>query len=160
MLLDRIISWVFPSLTLQGTPWYALWQSKERRDFLLLARILFIVVAAAYVAHYLFFDRVMKLEPLEFWFRFRMTMTAAALLTAAYYFVPALYEVRYYKIPAMIAGAIFCYYQARVLVWYEGGLYFYAFAFVIVATVVSEAEHCPKPRVRRGTHRLSMAFLP
>ena len=36
----------------------------------------------------------------------------------------------------MLAGVIFCYYQARVLVSYEGGLYFYAFAFVIVATVV------------------------
>ena len=57
-----------------GAPSYALWESKERSDFLLLARILFIAVAAAYVAHYLFFDRVMKLEPLEFWFRFRMTI--------------------------------------------------------------------------------------
>ena len=135
-MLDRIISWVSPSLTLQGTPWFALWQSRERKDFLILARILFLVVAAAYVAHYLFFDPVMKLEPLEFWFQFRMSMTAAALLTALYYFIPALYEVKYYKIPAMIAGALFCYYQARVLIWYEGGLYFYAFAFVIVATVV------------------------
>jgi class 3 adenylate cyclase len=136
MLFDRIISWVFPSLLLQGTPWFAQWESKERKDFLILARILFIAVAAAYVAHYLFFDRVMKLEPLEFWFEFRMSMTAVALLTAAFYFLPALYEVKYYKIPAMLAGALFCYFQARVLVWYEGGLYFYAFAFVIVATVV------------------------
>jgi class 3 adenylate cyclase len=143
MLLDRIISWIFPSLAIQGTSSYALWESKERRDFLLLARILFLVVAAAYIAHYMFFDRVMKLEPIEFWFRFRMMMTGAALTTAAYYFIPALYELKYYKIPAMIAGAIFCYYQARVLVWYEGGLYFYAFAFVIVATVVLRLSIAP-----------------
>jgi class 3 adenylate cyclase len=135
-MFDRIISWVFPSLTLQGTPWYPLWEMKERRDFLILARILFLFVAAAYVAHYFFFDRVMKLEPLEFWFQFRMSMTVVALLTAVFYFTPALYDVKYYKMPAMIAGALFCYFQARVLVWYEGGLYFYAFAFVIVATVV------------------------
>ena len=70
MLLDRIISWVFPSLTLQGTPWYALWESKERRISYSWREYSFIVVAAAYIAHYLFFDRVMKLEPLEFWFNF------------------------------------------------------------------------------------------
>jgi class 3 adenylate cyclase len=35
----------------------------------------------------------------------------------------------------MIAGLAFCYFQARVLVWYEGSLYFYAFGFVIVSTI-------------------------
>ena len=93
------------------------------------------MVGVAYVAHYVFFDRVMKLEPIDFWFRFRMSMLAVAWLTAGFYFVPALYGLRFYKLPAMLSGAIFCYFQARVLVWYEGTLYFYAFAFVIVATV-------------------------
>ena len=74
-----------------------------------------------------------------------MTMTAAALLTAAYYFIPALYEVEYYKIPAMLAGAIFCYYQARVLVWYEGGLVLLRLCLRHRCDSRAEAEHCPKP---------------
>jgi class 3 adenylate cyclase len=143
MWLDRIISWIFPSLTLQGTPWHQLWESKERREFVFRARILYVIVGLAYVAHYLFFDRVMKLEPLEFWFRFRMSMLLVAWLTAGFYCLPSLYALRYYKLPAMIAGAVFCYFQSRVLVWYEGGLYFYAFAFVIVATVVLRLSIAP-----------------
>jgi class 3 adenylate cyclase len=135
MWLDRIIAWVFPTIALEGTPWLQLWQANQRRDFIVRARLLYLIVGLAYVGHYLFFDRVMKLEPIEFWFQFRMSMLLLAWVTAGFYFVPALYGLRYYKLPAMIAGAVFCYFQARVLVWYEGSLYFYAFAFVIVATV-------------------------
>ena len=141
MWIDRVIAWVFPSLALQGTPWYQLWQTKERNDFLILARILYVLVGFAYVGHYWFFDRVMHLQPIEFWFRFRLSMTVIAWLVAAFYFTPSLYESRYYKLPAMIGGAIFCYYQARVLVWYEGSLYFYAFAFVNRGDSCAQAKH-------------------
>jgi class 3 adenylate cyclase len=136
MWLDRAISWIFPTITFQGAAWYPLWEAKERDGFLKLARILYPLVGAAYIAHYIFFDRVMHLEPIEFWFRFRISMAAIAWLTSAYYLSPSLYRRRYYKLPAMIAGTAFCYFQARVLVWYEDTLYFYAFGFVIVATVV------------------------
>ncbi len=136
MWIDRAIGWIFPSLALQGTPWYHLWQTKERKDFLFLPRVLFTLGGLGYIAHYVLFDRVMNLQPVELWFTFRMSMGALTLATAAYYFIPTLYEVRFYKIPAIVAGAICAYFQARVLVWYEGSLYLYAFAFVIVATVV------------------------
>jgi len=136
MWLDRLIAWASPSLALKGTPWFHLWQSKERSEFLLVARIVYGVVGVAYIAHYLYFDRVMNLQPLEFWWHFRLSMFLLAWTTAGFYFVPALYETKFYKLPALIAGTIFCYFQARVLVWYEGGLYFYAFGFVIVSTVV------------------------
>ena len=136
MWLDRAIAWTFPSLALQGTPWYRLWQEKERADFLFLPRVLFSLGGLGYFAHYVFFDRVMNLQPVELWFWFRMSMGTLALATALYYFIPSLYKARFYKIPAIIAGATCAYFQARVLVWYEGSLYLYAFAFVIVATVV------------------------
>jgi class 3 adenylate cyclase len=136
MWLDRAISWVFPTLSFQGAAWYPLWEAKERDGFLKLARILYPLVGAAYIAHYMFFDRVMHLEPIEFWFRFRVSMTTIAWLTSAFYLIPSLYQWSLYKLPAMLAGAVFCYFQARVLVWYEDTLYFYAFGFVIVATVV------------------------
>src|SRR5512143_348618 len=111
MWLDRIISWVLPTIALEGTPWLQLWQANQRRDFIVRARLLYLIVGLAYVGHYLFFDRVMNLEPIEFWFQFRMSMFLLAWLTAGFYFVPALYGLRYYKLPAMIAGAVFCYFQ-------------------------------------------------
>ena len=76
MWIDRAIAWVFPSLVLQGTPWYHLWQTKERTDFLFLPRVLFTLAGFGYFAHYVFFDRVMHLQPVEFWFTFRMSMGA------------------------------------------------------------------------------------
>lgn len=135
MWLDRAISWVFPTLPFQGAAWYPLWQAKERDGFLKLARILYPLIGVAYLGHYIFFDRVMHLQPIEFWLTFRVSMAAIAWLTSACYFAPWFYQRRYYKLPAMIAGLAFCYSQARVLVWYEGSLYFYAFGFVIVSTV-------------------------
>jgi class 3 adenylate cyclase len=65
-----------------------------------------------------------------------MIMALVTFLTALYYFIPSLYELKYYRLPAMFAGTLCCYTQARVLVWYDSGLYFYAFAFVIAATIV------------------------
>ncbi len=85
MWLDRIISWFFPTIALEGTPWLHLWESNHRRDFVLRARILYFLVGLAYVAHYMFFDRVMGLQPIEFWFRFRMSMSCLACLTASFY---------------------------------------------------------------------------
>src|SRR5262245_7184244 len=99
MWLDKLLSWVFPSLSLKGTPWYQLWLAKERSEFLLLARVVYGIVGIAYIAHYVFFDRVMNLQPIEFWFRFRFSMLCLAWLTAAFYFVPSLYQAKFYKLP-------------------------------------------------------------
>jgi class 3 adenylate cyclase len=38
----------------------------------------------------------------------------------------------------MISGAVFCYFQAKVLLWFEGSVYFYAFGFVIITTVIQK----------------------
>src|SRR5262245_22608377 len=135
MWLDRVISWVFPTLPFQGASWYPLWHAKERDGCLNRDRILYPTIVVAYLGHYVLFDRVMHLQPIEFWLAFRVSMTAVAWLTSACYFAPQFYRRSYYKVPAMIAGLAFCYSQARVLVWYEGSLYFYAFGFVIVSTV-------------------------
>src|SRR4051812_25061211 len=102
MWLDRTLAWIFPSLLLRGTPWYQLWHAKEKNDFRLVARIVYGVVGIAYVAHYLFLDRAMHLQPLEFWFRFRMSMFGLSWATAAFYFVPTLYRTKFFRLPAML----------------------------------------------------------
>jgi class 3 adenylate cyclase len=136
MWLDRALSILFPTLPYQGAPWYPLWEAKERESFQKIAKVLFPLIGFAYIAHFIFFDRLMGLEPIDFWLKFRVSMATLAFATAAFYLVPSLKSIRYYKIPAVIAGFVFCYFQARVLVWYQDTLYFYAFAFVIVATLI------------------------
>jgi class 3 adenylate cyclase len=86
------------------------------------------------------FDKVVGLEPIEFWFRFRMSMAGLAGLLFAFYLSPRCCSIRFYKLPSMIAGAVFCYFQAKVLVWYGDSIYFYAFGMVIIATFVHKTS--------------------
>ena len=137
---DRILIGLFPSLILAGTPWSVAWTEKERREFVFLVRIVYPVAAAGYLLHYFMFDKVVGLEPIEFWFRFRMSMAGLAGLLFAFYLSPRCCSIRFYKLPSMIAGAVFCYFQAKVLVWYGGSIYFYAFGLVIIATFVHKTS--------------------
>lgn len=137
---DRILTSLFPSLILAGTPWSATWADKERRDFVFLARLAYPVVAVGYLLHYFMFDKAVGLEPLDLWFRFRMSMAAFAGLVFAFYLSPRCCSIQYYKLPSIIAGAVFCYFQARVLLWYEGSVYFYAFGFVIITTIIQRSS--------------------
>ncbi|NJN50434.1 MAG: adenylate/guanylate cyclase domain-containing protein [Gammaproteobacteria bacterium] len=99
------------------------------------ARVLYPLIAIAYVLHFYLFDQPMNLQPEEHWRYFRMSMAGLAVSTFLIYLAPAFTHSRSYKVPAMITGAIICYFQARVSVWYEGSVYFYAFGFVIVASI-------------------------
>jgi class 3 adenylate cyclase len=137
---DRVLTSLFPSLILAGTPWSAIWADKERRDFVFLARLVYPLVAVAYVLHYFMFDRAVGLEPIDLWFRFRMSMATFAGLIFAFYLCHRCCSIRYYKLPAMIAGAVICYFQGKVLLWYEGSVYFYAFAFVILNTIILKSS--------------------
>lgn len=135
-LFERTVLSLFPTMALEGTPWLSVWKEKEKRHFLKVAQIVFPVAAFAYVAHYFFFDRAVPLEPLSFWLTFRLSMAAIAKSCFLIYCVPKLYDHSLYKLPAILACGIFCYFQARVLVWYVSDVYFYAFAFVIAATLI------------------------
>ncbi len=135
MWVDRILAWLFPTLILQGTPWRRLWIEKERAEFLRIARVLYPLIAIAYVLHFYLFDQPMKLQPMEHWHYFRMSMAGLAVATWLLYLSPAFTNTKSYKLPALISGAVICYFQARVSVWYEGSVYFYAFGFVIVSSI-------------------------
>lgn len=132
--IDRLLSALFPTFLLEGTPWISTWEEKERREFIRFSRVVFLLAAAAFIANYVFFDRVVGLQPPQFWLWFRASMSAVSLLCAAFYFSPLANSFRFYKLPAFVAGAIYCYFQGRVLVWYEPSVYPYAFAFVVLCT--------------------------
>ncbi|MCR9278600.1 MAG: hypothetical protein NXH85_11550 [Pseudomonadaceae bacterium] len=133
---ERTVLSLFPTMALEGTPWLSVWKEKEKRHFLKVAQIVFPVAAVAYIAHYFFFDRAVPLEPLSFWLTFRLSMAAIAAGCFLFYCIPRLHDNALYKLPAVLACGIFCYFQARVLVWYVSDVYFYAFAFVIAATLI------------------------
>lgn len=136
MVIDRVISTLFPTLLLEGTSWLALWKEKERGDFLRFGRIIFSLIAIAFVANYFFFDRAVGLEPKSLWLTLRFSMAALALSVSAFYFSRLAERVTYYKFPALLAGIVFCYFQGRVLVWYSPEIYVYVYAFVIICAAI------------------------
>ncbi len=134
--LEKTLVWLFPTLHLQGTPWLRLWLERERTDFVRIARILYPLISVAYLLHFFLFDLPMNLQPIEHWRYFRTSMSGLAFATFLFYCSNNFIQSRWYKLPAAIMGAVICHFQARVLVWYEESVYFYAFAFVILATIM------------------------
>ena len=124
-----------PKSILEGTPWLTAWEEKERKEYIAIAKVFFAVAAVLYIAHYYFFDLPTGLEPKNHWFIFRSSMTGLCLVTVLFY-MTSLAEIKYYRAPAIVAGLVFCYFQARVCVWYPEAPWLYCFVFIIMMTFV------------------------
>lgn len=121
---------------LKGTSWEAIWKKQEKDEFLGSIRIFFGLAAIVYVLHYYTVDRAEGLAPSELWFNYRFGMAAIALTCLAFYFTPLLHNIKHYKIPAVIACAVFCYFQTMTIVWYPKVPYLYSFAFVLISSII------------------------
>jgi len=133
---ERFLYGCFPNLLLKNSPWERQWNLQERQENISLWRIIFPLVSIAYVAHYFFLDRPLGLTPPELWFQYRFSLAGLSFAAFLFYLVPTFYESRYYRVPAYLVCWAFSYWQARSMVWYEGTLYLYAFAFVVISVVL------------------------
>ncbi len=136
MWLEKIFFYLFPSLLVKDTPWHREWSHQERREFIFTARIFFAVAAPVYLAHYFFLDVPLNLQPQELWRNYRFAMTALALVCLGFYSWPWMYQRRFFKAPALIACWIFCYFQARTIIWYSEVPYLYSFIFVLISVYI------------------------
>lgn len=132
---EATISYLFPTMLIDSTPWGTLWEEQQREQFLRVARFFFPAVALGYVVHFYVFDKPMGLEPIEFWFRFRMTIAIVCLATFAFYVSP-IAKHRVYKLPALVACFVICYSQAKVTNWYGKEAWFFFFLFILAATIL------------------------
>ena len=131
---EATIAYLFPTILVDNTPWRTLWEEQQREQFLRVSRFLFPAVAAGYIVHFYVFDVPMGLEPIEFWFKFRMTIAGLA-LTAFVFYISPLTRIRLYKLPAIVAYFAICYSQAKVATWYGKEAWFFFFLFVL-ATIM------------------------
>ncbi len=136
MWLERTIFGLFPTLLLQGTPWYDQWTEDEQNANVAFWRLFFPIVAIIYIGFYFYFDKPSELEPLELWFRFRMSIAGICFATALFYCSPALSKSRAYKVPAILALWLLCYTQAKTIIWYDESQYVWAFSFVVICAAV------------------------
>jgi len=132
---EATISYLFPTILIDSTPWGTLWEEQQREQFLRVARFFFPAVALGYVVHFYVFDKPMGLEPIEFWFRFRMAIASVCAATFAFYVSP-MSKHRVYKLPALLACFAICYSQAKVTNWYGKEAWFFFFLFILAATIL------------------------
>ena len=121
---------------LRETPWLSAWQEKERRANLKIWRLVFAIGAAVYVAHYFLLDRPMGLEPTEVWRNYRFGMAALLVSCALLTYIKPLAQSAYYRLPIYFACWSMAYWQARSMLWYESSIYLYAFAFIVINSVI------------------------
>ncbi len=128
--LESIVAYLAPSILLEGTPWKSGWQEQERSSFTFALSIWFAFATVGYIGHYFFFDRVNGLEPLDFWFSFRMSMATAMFMGFLFYISP-LVSWRLYKFPALLLIWVMCFTQSKVTLWYSIDAWFFCFVFII-----------------------------
>jgi class 3 adenylate cyclase len=132
---ESTVAYLFPTILLDGTPWRPIWEDEQREQFLRIARFFFPAAAIGYVVHFYVFDLPMGLEPIDFWFRFRLSI-AAVLFSAFVFYISPLVRWRMYKLPALCVCALLCYSQAKVAVWYGKEAWFFFFLFVLASGMV------------------------
>lgn len=137
---ERTLTFLFPTLLLDGTPWRDAWDEKERRQNVVLWRLVFPAVGLVYIAHLVFFDIPMELQPPDLWVQFRLSIAALCFAVTLFYLSPGLYQNRLYRIPTVLLCWVLCYTQAKTALWYEESQYLYAFVFVAVSTSVLRAS--------------------
>jgi class 3 adenylate cyclase len=133
--IESLIVYLYPTLLLEGKPWKAMWEEKERESFVKVARFFFFMAAGLYIGHYFFYDRPMNLEPLHQWFWFRVGAALVSLFALVFYVSPLAFA-RGGKIPAVIAVWVFCYSQAMITTWWDGTPWLFSFVFVIASLYV------------------------
>ncbi len=134
--IEQILIYFFPFLLLKRTSWEQIWKKQEKDEFLFSIRVFFGLAAIVYVLHYFTVDRSEGLAPSSLWLNYRFGMAGIALSCLTFYSVPILHQIKYYKIPALLACAIFCYFQTRTIIWYPKVPYLYSFAFVLISAIV------------------------
>jgi class 3 adenylate cyclase len=135
--LERLFFFLFPLARLKGSPWEATWLQQEKTEFVQIAKIFFSITFVGYILHYYTVDRAEGLAPSDLWFRYRFGMAGISALCLAFYSMPSLVNrVFFYRLPAIIAGAMFCYFQNRSIIWYPKVPYLYSFAFILVSVII------------------------
>ncbi len=138
--LEKIFFLLFPHLLLQGTPWGPLWYAQEKKEFLSATRFFYPIAIAVYILHYYTVDRSEGLAPSELWFNYRFGMAGIGALCLAYYSIPKLHNVKYFRIPLILSCIAFAYFQARTVVWYPKVPYLYVYAFIFISAIMLRAS--------------------
>lgn len=133
--IESFIGYVAPSALIASPAWRATWREQQRDAFVRLSRFALPVCGVGWFLHYPFFDVPMGLEPLDFWFRLRVSIALVCFVLASFYFTD-LTRLKHYRIPAFLVVFALCHAEAWVAVWYGKEAWFFFFLFVLVGNLL------------------------
>jgi class 3 adenylate cyclase len=134
--IEKFIVFLFPNLRFSKKSWFEIWSIQEREEFYSSARVFFGLAVAVYILHYFTVDRAEGLAPSDLWFNYRFGMASIAAACFLFYSTKWSRKFKYFKIPTLVACAIFCYFQSMTIVWYAKVPYLYSFAFVLISAMI------------------------
>jgi putative nucleotidyltransferase with HDIG domain len=134
---EAIVSALFPETPLEGTPWLGLWREQEARIVVLTSRVLFVLSAVAFVAHWFLVDVPLHLQPPARWATYRFASCALYLVLAAVTFLPPFRGPRLSKVPVLAFALVLGSMQAKTVEWYPAVAAPWAFALTVVPLLVA-----------------------
>ncbi len=117
LVSEAVHAALFPEAPLEGTPWLEPWRDQEARIVVLTSRVLYLLTALAFVAHWFLFDVPLRLEPAERWATYRFGSAALYTVLALATLLPAFRRPPVPKLVlvgfALVIGCL----QAKTVVW-------------------------------------------
>jgi putative nucleotidyltransferase with HDIG domain len=136
--LDRrgLLTWLFPELRLDGTPWRAQWRGHEDRLIVLSGRIALATSIVGQVLHHFVVDVPLRLEPAGRWAAYRFGSSALYALLLVATLLPRLQRGALARLPLFVLALVVSALQALTVVWLPSVSYLYAFVFSVVGVLL------------------------
>jgi class 3 adenylate cyclase len=133
--IGRFFIFLMPDLLLKNTRWESRWREQEKTDFLTTSRIAYVLAGLVYILHYYTVDRFEGLAPSDLWFNFRFGMASISLLGLILNSFPMINNSFLLKVPMLLTGIIFTYFQSLAIIWYPKIPYLYVYFFIIASVL-------------------------
>lgn len=135
-ILLSALRYLYPTLDIPQR-FKNLWWVRERRFFKVSSTAYFVFFLAAYIFHYYGVDIPLNKEPIDDWRFYRFSCAAVALIGLVLTNVRPIFESSYYRVPIIIAGLYFTYFQGVSMVWREAIPYYYVIALPAITALVA-----------------------
>ncbi|MBF0316265.1 MAG: hypothetical protein HQK52_22800 [Oligoflexia bacterium] len=112
-----------------------IWRQREARGFLLSSRVIYIVVAIAYMGHFFLVDIPLKKENLLLWGAQRFSLALLGLTAFALSFSSIFRSGSYIKVPLFLFGLFCSFFQAKSMLWRAEVPYIYSIVIPAIATI-------------------------
>ena len=136
--LETIRHVFFPRLSLQATPWVSLWEARERQVVTLASRVTLPLACLVLVAHYLFVDMPLGLQPARNWMAFRFGTAGLATCMFLATLLKGYETARFFRMPLALSGVGLSVMQAVSMTWWNGVPYFYTIAIPCIMCLIMQ----------------------